>query len=114
MFKVSFVNIFKWFVPILFLAAPPLPPRSPAAAPPPREAEAPPPREAAVPPPQAASAPLREKDEEETTDDEEESSPASVPQEAAAPLPQAYVDLIINSVREANEKNIESLLNVCQ
>ena len=38
----------------------------------------------------------------------------AVPQKAAAPLPQAYVDLIINSVREANVENIESLLNVCQ
>ena len=53
-------------------------------------------------------------DEEETTDDEEESSPASVPQEAAALLPEAYVDLIINAVREASEKKIESLLNVCK
>ena len=91
---------------------------------------------------QAVAAPVLEKDKEEMTDDEEEttddeeeitddeeettddesdvtsrpatSSPAAVPQKGAAPLLQAYIDLIINLAREASKKNIESLINVCQ
>ena len=38
----------------------------------------------------------------------------AVPQEAAVPLPQAYVELLVCSDRDANEKRIESLLIVCQ
>ena len=113
-----------------------------AAAASPREAKSTLPREAAAPLRQAVAAPVREKDKEEMTDDEEEttddeeeitddeeettddesdvtsrpatSSPAAVPQKGAAPLLQAYIDLIINLAREARKKNIESLINVCQ